>query len=90
MDNGNANSDTITFGSTTVGAVTITDFSDGSALSGDKLDLSAYGVTGLSDLAITEAGGNTTIDITDDANFGSIQLTGVTMAQLVADNFIFA
>jgi len=82
--------DVIKVGANKVGAVTITDFTAGNSVTADKIDLSAYGVTGLSDLSLTEAGGDTTVEITGDANFGSIVLDTVAVATLVSDNFIFA
>ncbi|MDA7482464.1 hypothetical protein N9A39_03115 [Planktomarina temperata] len=90
LDATDTGADIINFGAAKVGAVTINNFDAGAGLLKDKIDLSDYGITGLSDLAISDDGTDTTIDVTDDLNFGSITIAGVLEAALVADNFIFA
>jgi len=89
LDATDGGSDTIVVNDSTVGAITIVNFDAGAGLVKDVIDLSAYGVTGLADLEFG-GGANVTIDIDGDDSFGLITLTGVTQAQLVADNFIFA
>lgn len=89
LDATDTGADVITINDTTVGAITIVNFDAGAGLTKDKIDLSAYGITGLADLTFG-GNANVTIDVADDDNFGLITLTGVTQAELVADNFIFA
>jgi hypothetical protein len=89
LDLTDTGADVITVNDTTVGAITIVNFDAGAGLAKDKIDLSAYGITGVADMTFGGTA-NVTIDISSDDNFGLITLTGVTQAELVADNFIFA
>lgn len=67
------------------------------ATTADKIDFSALGVTGLSDLTITAGTASTALKITQisdarstDAFSGTIVLVGTDATKLTADNFIFA
>lgn len=70
------------------GKDTVTDFNAAGAA--DRVDLSAVGtIAGFADLIanrINEIGGNAVID---DASGNTLTLTGVTLASLTADDFIF-
>jgi len=108
---GDTNVDTIRFvddGTATndIGVVFITNFQDRtnySATSADKIDLSALGVAGMSELTftagssadgfnatvITSVDGSDSDSVGDDFD-GMIILTGVTSTHLTAENFVFS
>jgi hypothetical protein len=93
LNSGAAESDTIKVADTMVDAVKVTNFTAGSGITADKLDLSAYGITSTDDLSFTDTNGGADVVIdtaTEDANFGSIYLVGVTTSDLDSANFIFA
>jgi Ca2+-binding RTX toxin-like protein len=65
---------------------TIGDFTDGD----DQIDLSNIsGITGFSDLTITDDHGTAVIDLSSQGA-GTIRLTGVATTDLDADDFVFA
>jgi hypothetical protein len=89
---------TYVFGSELDHGVSITGFDgvnnnaagDAAGLNADVLDLSALGVTALSQLSITDDGTDTTIASNTDAFDGHITLVGITAADLTAADFHFA
>lgn|GEM_PF-6910192 len=71
------------------GADTITDFDvDAASPAGDTIDLSALGVTDISDLTIVQSGTATIITVTGDTE-NSIRLNNTTATDLTNDNFVF-
>jgi hypothetical protein len=83
--------DIITFGDTMISAVTITNFTNGSSVVSDILDVSGYGIVNISDFTFADTGADVTIDVADDDNFGLITLAGIAnISDLTADNFTFA
>ena len=85
---GDLGADTFVFASGH-GNDTITDFNYDEG-EGDLIDLSAFtGITGFSDLTITQDGDDTKIDLTDQTGGGSIVLEDFTSTDLTADHFIF-
>jgi hypothetical protein len=80
-----------------IGIVAISNFGDRSSVAvtdADLIDLTAFGITSMSDLSIvagTSAVITAVITAVDIADFdGSITLIGVAHTDLTADNFIFA
>ena len=85
---GDIGADTFVFASGH-GNDTITDFNydDGE---GDLIDLTAFtGITGLSDMTITQDGEDTKIDLTTQTGGGTIILEDFLSTELTADHFIF-
>ncbi len=81
---GNAGADTFVFAHNN-GDDTVTDFTDGE----DLIDLSAFtGITGFSDLAVTQDNNNVVIDLSAH-NGGTITLENVNLADLDAADFTF-
>jgi hypothetical protein len=108
LGSSNAGIDTIQFtdnsddATNDIGAVILANFlaaGANSVTNRTKIDLTAYGVTSLSDLTIldgaqaangTSAGGDVTFIFASGTKFaGNIQLVGVDASLITADNFIF-
>jgi hypothetical protein len=89
LDSADTATDTIVLGST-VGDITITNFTANNSVVGDILDLSAFGITSSDDLVFTDNAGDVEITTTADDNFDMITLVGVTPGDLTDANFVYA
>jgi len=96
-----AGAQTVTFSSNLGNAevVTIAGFTVGGSVTSDTLDLSALGVTSISDLTLTDndpdgddggGGSDDDVSITSDLFDGTIVLIDVDVADIVVSNFDFA
>lgn len=80
--------ETFSFVGDDIGNVVINDFVEGNGADHDIIDLSGFGITQISGLTIVDGG--TGAEITAAAFDGTIELTGVTAADIEAGNFLFA